>query len=87
MSAVLRRSLSVDLDFHIAVACDRVSSTTIHHGGHTLRELYFQLHERIRPHDALSLSFSLSPCDEEETGERRVADARKGWHFVLGPHD
>lgn len=25
-----------------------------------------------------------SPCDEEETGERRVADARRGWFFVLG---
>lgn len=70
VGALCRMSLSVnwDLGFYSAVACDRVSSATIHHGGHTLRELYFQLDECIHPHDALS-SFILLPCDEEETGE------------------
>lgn len=45
----------------------------IHHGGNTLCELYFQLS---------LLSFALLPCDEEEAEGRRVADARRGWHFV-----
>lgn len=62
--------------------------SNIHHGGHTLRGLYFQLNECICPNDAPSLFFFFHlPFDEEEAAESLVVDARRGWYFVFGAHD
>lgn len=74
----LEFSIIWDLDFHGAVACDMVSSTistlvVTHCVSCTSSWM-----------NALFPPTLASPCDEKETGERRVADARRGWFFVLG---
>ncbi len=71
MPAVLRSSLWIhwDLNFHGAMACESAVQTFTMVVAHCVSRT------------SSSLYFAPLPCDEEEAGGRRMADARRGWYF------